>query len=164
MALTCGRFLRFLRSIFAPAATVIGFGLLLTWIFVLYQPIHGPGEQQRLGWQAWEPVSAPKIAVGTGSNTEDTGSVPASQPGNDNDVDWWNVTTQTSEPDTSSLPLDVWSPLLNHVTGCKLPFCSRANATDLTVCSDRNHRREMRVSASVGISMLSKIFSRGRCD
>ncbi|KAL5537002.1 DCR2 [Sanghuangporus sanghuang] len=114
MAITCGRFLRFLRSIFAPAAAVIGFGLLLTWMFILYQPINGPGELQRLGWQAWEPVSAPKIAVGTGSDAEDTGS---NQPGNDNDVDWWNVTTETSEPDTSSLPLDVWSPLLNHVTG-----------------------------------------------
>ncbi|EJD07471.1 Metallo-dependent phosphatase [Fomitiporia mediterranea MF3/22] len=118
MAIACGRFFRFLRAIFAPAATIIGFGLLLTWIFVLYQPIVGPGELQRLGWQAWEPVSDTKLASGTGSSAEEQSSVPGSDvPSNNDGVDWWNVSTQSTEPDTASLPLDVWSPLLNHVTG-----------------------------------------------
>lgn len=119
MALTCGRFLRFLRTILAPTATIVGFGLLLTWMFVLYQPINGPGEQQRLGWQAWEPLSNTKSVPGAGSSAEDTTSVPGSDlPDSGSGVDWWNVTGQESETDASSLPLDVWSPLLNHVTGC----------------------------------------------
>ncbi|KAJ3496764.1 hypothetical protein NLJ89_g10439 [Agrocybe chaxingu] len=32
-------------------------------------------------------------------------------------VDWWNVTQPENKVDASSLPLDVWSPLLPHDTG-----------------------------------------------
>ncbi|THH09733.1 hypothetical protein EW145_g1812 [Phellinidium pouzarii] len=104
--ITCGRFLRFLRSILAPASSIVAFGLLLTWMFILYQPNEGPGELQRLGWQAWESVSLTVPSTDSGAEESATEG-----------VDWWNVTSEDKQPDASSLPLDVWSPLLPHVTG-----------------------------------------------
>jgi hypothetical protein len=85
--------------------------LLLTFIFILYQPTHGPGSQQRLGWQAWDVItpsegdSQAEIPPASGSHN--------AQPG----VDWWNVTEPDDNVDTASLPLDVWAPLLPHDTG-----------------------------------------------
>ena len=117
MAITLSRFIRFIRSIFVPATVIIGFSCLLTFFFVLYQPTRGPGEVQRLGWQSWDVVAPSSLP-----------STPASSPlpGNpNNEVDWWNVTEPDANPvDTSSLPLDVWSPLLPHDTGCTFVlFC-----------------------------------------
>jgi hypothetical protein len=112
MAITIGRIIRFIRSIFVPATAIIGFSCLLTFFFVLYQPTRGPGEVQRLGWQSWDVVSP-----STASNP-----VASPLPGDhDTDVDWWNVTDPDANPvDSASLPLDVWSPLLPHDTGCML--------------------------------------------
>ncbi|TDL23728.1 Metallo-dependent phosphatase [Rickenella mellea] len=112
MALSIFRFFRSLRSMCLPMTTTILFACLLTWVFILYQPSLGPGWHQRLGWQAWEVVS---LRPGdTGSPTNQTGSSHESVP---EGVDWWNVTTQETQPDPTSLPLDVWSPLLPHDTG-----------------------------------------------
>ena len=108
--ITCGRIFRFLRSIFVPTATILAFCLLLTWMFVLYQPTEGPGELQRLGWQAWESVSNQSIIPQPGTDTEES---------NSDGVDWWNVTSETKPVDAASLPLDIWSPLLPHITGCE---------------------------------------------
>lgn len=33
-------------------------------------------------------------------------------------VDWWNVTVAEDKADSSSFPLDEWTPLLPHNTGC----------------------------------------------
>lgn len=97
----------------APTLTVMAFCLLLTWLFVLYQPTDGPGELQKMGWQAWDSVSF---------NTQ-PGSTPASEADTEEStpsgVDWWNVTARPKPIDTASLPLDIWSPLLPHVTGCE---------------------------------------------
>ena len=119
MALTCGRFFRFLKSILVPTGTILCFGLLLTWILVLYQPINGPGKQQRLGWQAWETISGENIATGSKTGATSSGSGNGAQD-NAGGVDWWNTTSGDNTVDASSLPLDVWSPLLPHVTGCEL--------------------------------------------
>jgi hypothetical protein len=94
------------------------FSLLLTWIFVLYQPSPGPGELQHMGWQAWELVSNPNkgsVDQHTSNGTVDSGSKTPVQEG----VDWWNVTVEDNGVDTTSFPLDKWLPLLPHDTGCK---------------------------------------------
>ncbi|KAG5647444.1 hypothetical protein DXG03_009374 [Asterophora parasitica] len=119
MAVTCARVFRTLRSVFVPVTAVVGFSLLLTWIFVLYQPSLGPGSIQKLGWQSWETVSLPSTPQSPvkGNTSTDLGtSIEADVP---EGTDWWNVTAPTSEDaaDSSSFPLDVWAPLLPHATG-----------------------------------------------
>ncbi|ETW79354.1 hypothetical protein HETIRDRAFT_64651 [Heterobasidion irregulare TC 32-1] len=107
MALTCSRFLRFLRSIFIPTTTIVGFSCLLTFFFVLYQPTRGPGDLQRLGWQAWDTISASAPYAGVGSTDAETGSAtPAG-----------DTSPPEGSADSASLPLDVWNPLLPHDTG-----------------------------------------------
>ncbi|KAF9005947.1 Metallo-dependent phosphatase-like protein [Cyathus striatus] len=98
----CFRIARALRSMCAPITTVIAFSCLLTWIFILYQPNPGPGLTQRVGWQSWEVVSVPPSSASTNvpSTSEPISDSPASE-----------------ALDLSSLPLDVWSPLLPHDTG-----------------------------------------------
>lgn len=109
---SCYRFFRALRSLCVPITTVIGFSLLLTWIFVLYQPSRGPGMVQRMGWQAWEVVSMNE-AADTKAGTTTLGNTTNTPEG----VDWWDVTESEDKVDNLSLPLDVWSPLLPHDTG-----------------------------------------------
>ena len=112
-------FVRAFNSTCTPIATVIGFSFLLTWVFILYKPSTGPGAIQRLGWQAWELITPPEettygsppsnvTVVTGGANTTDISE----------EVDWWNVTNTDEQLDSSSLPLDVWAPLLPHKTGC----------------------------------------------
>ena len=108
------RFVRFLRSICAPATAVIGFSFLLTFLFILYQPTRGPGSQQRVGWQAWDVISPPE----GGSQVEVTPTTGSSD--THGGVDWWNVTQPGEDSvDYASFPLDVWAPLLPHDTGRK---------------------------------------------
>lgn len=113
------RIFRFLRSIFVPTAAVIAFSSLLTFIFVLYQPTPGPGSIQRLGWQSWDVIMEPS------GNSEDvsldvSNGAPSASNDQDSGVDWWNVTeVNTGAADLSSLPLDVWDPLMPHDTGCR---------------------------------------------
>lgn len=119
MAASFARLGRFLRSIFAPTIAIFGFSCLLTFIFVLYQPHPGPGALQRLGWQSWDIVSDTARLASPGTTSEDLeGSV--SEPSYEG-VDWWNVTYPESEStyDPTSLPLDVWDPLMPHDTGCE---------------------------------------------
>ena len=108
------RFFRFLRSMCAPITACIGFSALLTFIFILYQPDHGPGISQKMGWQAWESISPSDAILQTTqpSTSTGTGALPEG-------VDWWNVTTPgEGSADSASLPLDVWAPLMPHDTGC----------------------------------------------
>lgn len=113
-----GRMSRFLRATIVPAGLVFSFSILLTFVFVLYKPGFGPGGVQRVGWQSWEPVFD-SSSVYSGSNSG-VGAVDEEQPAeDDSDVDWWNVTRPEGSADTASLPLDVWSPLLQHDTGCE---------------------------------------------
>ncbi len=117
MAITLSRFIRFIRSTCVPATAIIGFSCLLTFFFVLYQPSRGPGDIQRLGWQSWDVVS-PSPPSNRPSSANTSGHVDQQD-----DVDWWNVTDSSETPvDTTSLPLDVWSPLLPHDTGCTIFF------------------------------------------
>ena len=102
----------------APFTAVVAFSILLTVVFVLYQPTRGPGDLQKLGWQSWATVSsnpATNGKVNTGNTTQggDTGSgdVPEG-------TDWWDVEIPEPEIESSSLPLDVWDPLMPHDTGC----------------------------------------------
>ena len=118
---SCWRFFRALRSMCAPITTGIGFSFLLTWIFILYQPSSGPGLIQRVGWQSWDSISLPP----EGSTATGGASTPNKPSGGNTDVevpsgvDWWNVTdSQDTNFDSTSLPLDVWNPLLPHDTGC----------------------------------------------
>lgn len=121
MSKALGRLLRFIRSILFPATAIIGFSCLLTFFFVLYQPTRGPGDIQRLGWQSWDIVSPSATAdLPSGGNTP-----PPTSGDHNADVDWWNVTaSDTTNPvDSSSLPLDVWAPLLPQDTGCDYFIC-----------------------------------------
>lgn len=120
MAKAFGRFIRSIYSIFVPTTAIVGFSLLLTFFYILYQPTRGPGDVQRLGWQSWDIVS-PLPAADLPSNVNETENQPPPPPwDHDTDVDWWNVTApgSTSPVDSASLPLDVWAPLLPHDTGC----------------------------------------------
>lgn len=95
------RLFRFLRASCAPAAAIVGFACLLTFVFVLYQPTHGPGARQRLGWQSWDIVTQPQDGE------------PSSG---------WNLTTP--EEDAPSYPSDAWMPLWPHDTGRACPQSS----------------------------------------
>ena len=107
----------------APIATVIGFSLMLTYIFILYQPSRGPGIKQRMGWQAWAVVNFQPNASSNGGVSPSTGNSSIELP--PGGVDWWNVTKPEEKIDSANLPLDVWSPLLPHDTGCASSlFCS----------------------------------------
>ncbi|PPR01694.1 hypothetical protein CVT24_001522 [Panaeolus cyanescens] len=108
---TCFKFYRSLRSICTPLIVLVGFTLMLTYVFILYQPNVGPGMQQRMGWQSWTVISIPAnktSATPSQSHTDTTA---------DKSVDWWNVTSPAEPVDSSTLPLDIWSPLLPHDTG-----------------------------------------------
>ena len=124
MAKAIGRFIRSIHSIFVPTTAIIGFSCLLTFFFVLYQPTRGPGDVQRLGWQSWDTIS-PLPTADLPSGVNEAGNQPPPTSGDhDTDVDWWNVTVpgSTTAADSSSLPLDVWAPLLPHDTGCMASF------------------------------------------
>jgi len=102
---------RTLSAVCAPFATTAAILLLLTYIFVLYQPSFGPGGLQKVGWQSWD------LVIDTIKN-HSTGS-PATPASDDKPVDWWNVSSPDDTIDTASFPLDVWQPLLPYDTGRK---------------------------------------------
>ncbi|KAJ3540453.1 hypothetical protein NM688_g6225 [Phlebia brevispora] len=112
VAPTIARCGRFLSSIFAPASAIFG-----------------PGALQRIGWQSWDVVSStsstglasthsrPPPDYGTPSESVDI-DLPSSEDLPEG-TDWWNVTSpEDAMPfDPSSLPLDIWDPLMPHDTG-----------------------------------------------
>lgn len=101
----------------APFTAVLGFSILLTVVFILYHPTRGPGDLQKLGWQSWASIS-PKPATDGDAN-------PTMQNGNNGvppGTDWWDVETPEPEIESSSLPLDIWDPLMPHDTGCTCTF------------------------------------------
>ena len=116
----CAKAGRGLRSTCTPIFTVIAFSLMLTYVWVLYHPGRGPGLAQRMGWQSWEVVKVPSKLPSHPSSTETHTEGTSHKP--DTSVDWWNVTKPEEKFDSSSLPLDVWSPLLPHDTGCTYIF------------------------------------------
>lgn len=118
MAYTAYRFFRAIRSLCIPITAIVGFSCLLTFIFILYQPTPGPGIKQRLGWQSWDVVTMPNIDVHNNSTAAVTvGNSTGPNEHVDGGVDWWNVTNNKPAVDLSSLPLDVWAPLMPHDTG-----------------------------------------------
>jgi hypothetical protein len=147
MAIALGRFMRFIRSIFVPTAAIVGFSCLLTFFFVLYQPTRGPGDIQRLGWQSWDVISP--LSAENGSAGHETWEPPPTSGDHDAAVDWWNVTgpPSSSPSDSASLPLDVWAPLLPHVTGRMLLFLFFCSVFELNIYinSIRDRRRSMHV-------------------
>lgn len=86
------------------------------FIFILYQPNAGPGIVQRVGWQSWDVVGNSQ----TPSNVDTSTGI--SNPTVPDGVDWWNVTDTNVEVDSSSLPLDIWAPLMPHDIGCKSQY------------------------------------------
>ena len=130
MGYSTHRLSKVVRTTCAPFTAVLGFSVLLTIVFVLYQPTRGPGDLQKLGWQSWATVSSKSATNGkvatdntTTQDGDKTNSVP---PG----TDWWDVESPEPEVESSSLPLDVWDPLMPHDTGCmctvlcRSQFCS----------------------------------------
>ncbi|KAF9563975.1 Metallo-dependent phosphatase [Agrocybe pediades] len=110
---SCFRCFRAARSICAPVTTVIGFSLMLLYVFILYQPTRGPGIRQRLGWQSWDVVN-----INAAPQVKPPPELPSTDDSeNDSAVDWWNITQPEASIDYSSLPLDTWSPLLPRNTG-----------------------------------------------
>jgi hypothetical protein len=103
-----------------PFISVFVFALLLTFVFVLYQPSEGPGRSiQRIGWQSWD-------VIGEQPKTETLGPLPVDPGGTGTTnstlppgVDWWDVEKPAETTSSSTLPLDVWAPLLPHDTGSK---------------------------------------------
>ena len=119
MGFSAHRLSKVTRTTCAPFTAVLAFSVLLTVVFVLYQPTRGPGVLQKLGWQSWatvspDPVTDDNITTNNATKPEDdTGSngIPEG-------TDWWNVETPEPEIESSSLPLDVWDPLRPYDTGC----------------------------------------------
>jgi hypothetical protein len=112
------RFFRFMRSICVPMTAIICFSCLLTFVFVLYQPI--PAPPNRMGWQAYDTINnaAGQDTLSSGSSSGQSSSDGTTYTGVEG-TDWWNVSTPGAETtDSASLPLDVWAPLLPHDTGC----------------------------------------------
>lgn len=93
-------------------AAVVGFSCLLTFILILYQPSHGPGVSQRLGWQSWDVITMDNSQKPAISSTT---TAPTHL---EDGTDWWNVSSPIEKVDYASLPLDTWAPLLPHDTGC----------------------------------------------
>jgi hypothetical protein len=113
------RLFRALTSMSAKMVTMVGFSFLLTSIFILYQPSPGPGVIQRLGWQSWDIITMPTESTASANISTDLGAGSSNSSANSPEqVDWWNVTAPESKVDSSTLPLDVWAPLLPHSTGC----------------------------------------------
>ena len=119
MGFSAHRLSKIARTTCAPFTAVLGFSILLTVVFILYQPTRGPGDLQKLGWQSWATVS-PNSATNGKVATDNT-----TKPGDDTDsnnlpegTDWWDVETPEPEIESSSLPLDVWDPLMPYDTGC----------------------------------------------
>ncbi|KAK0203023.1 Metallo-dependent phosphatase-like protein [Desarmillaria ectypa] len=114
MAFSLRRLFLGLRSTCAPIMAIICFSLMLTYVFILYQPTPGPGIKQRIGWQSWDIVSMSESDLAAANSTTPTSGTDEDIP---DGVDWWNVTQGDATYDSSSLPLDVWGPLLPHDTG-----------------------------------------------
>ncbi|KAF5316200.1 hypothetical protein D9619_006271 [Psilocybe cf. subviscida] len=104
------------RHMCLPMTTVVGFSLMLLYIFILYQPTKGPGIKQRMGWQSWDVVNLSNKPASSSSSPNETVGSDLEHTGGSG-VDWWNVTTTDDKVDFASLPLDVWAPLLPHDTG-----------------------------------------------
>lgn len=118
MGFSVHRVFKVARTTCAPFTAVLGFSVLLTVIFILYQPTRGPGDLQKLGWQSWASIS-PRPATDDNVNIDNT-----TTPGDDTGpggvpqgTDWWDVEVPEPEIESSSLPLDVWDPLMPHDTG-----------------------------------------------
>ncbi len=91
-----------------PIACYVLFFLLLTFLF--YGKPRALGKLQHIGWQAFDIVSLNPV-------TTESPTKP-SVPTKGNSTDWWEVEDDGVEPPPTSLPLDVWNPLLSHHTGC----------------------------------------------
>ncbi|KAF9478252.1 phosphatase DCR2 [Pholiota conissans] len=117
VSFNCFKFFRGVRSICAPVTTVVGFSLMLLYVFILYQPTRGPGIKQKMGWQSYEVInlSGHPTPAKPSPSEGDLSTEPSTLPSG---VDWWNVTQPDDDKiDYSSLPLDIWSPTLPHDTG-----------------------------------------------
>jgi len=169
---TFWRFARFLRAIFAPLSTIIGFACLLTFIFILYQPTVGPGEIQQLGWQSWDVVSSYKEVPSQGDSTPTTSTGSATE-----DVEWWNVTTPEDQTfDSASFPLDVWAPLLPHDTGlseiaitrCMMPpslvgdLCAPTSTSEMDAIKGKWVRVDRDLNMQSGLWRLNIYYRRTR--
>ncbi|KAF8519664.1 Metallo-dependent phosphatase-like protein [Gautieria morchelliformis] len=166
------RVIRQLRATSAHIAAFILFSGLLTYIFILYQPTKGPGDQQQLGWQSWEIVSP-----NTGSQKPVEDAVSSSSPLN-NSTDWWDVeVNKESSLDTSSLPLTYWNPLLPHDTGlteiavtrCMIPpWYADVCWPKSTVADTSNKGKWVRVERNInwrsGPWYLNMYYRRTRCS
>ncbi|KAM6496960.1 Metallo-dependent phosphatase-like protein [Amanita muscaria] len=106
------RFVRGVGNALTNILTITGIGLLLTYVFILYQPTFGPGAIQKLGWQSWD-----VIVIGDSSDKPQTTTSDGHTSDDDKTVDWWNVTKPNQAVDTTSFPLDIWAPLLPHDAG-----------------------------------------------
>ncbi|KAF8325842.1 Metallo-dependent phosphatase-like protein [Cantharellus anzutake] len=105
MSIRLSHRLIFKRSL--PLTCYILFVLLLT--FYIYEKPRPLGKFQHIGWQAFDTITP---GVPAPSEPHDP-----SRPTNTSSVDWWDVVNDDSNVPPTSLPLDIWNPLLPHHTG-----------------------------------------------
>lgn len=103
-----------------PLIGVFLFSLALGYLFILNQLPAAPEAFRRISWQKWDVVSL----IGSSSNAP---SNPKPNTNGTNGEEWWQAEELDAgeAPASVSLPLDVWSPLLPHSTGCEslhIPF------------------------------------------
>ena len=129
MGFSTRRLSKVARTTCAPFTAILAFSILLTVIFVLYQPTRGPGDLQKLGWQSWASVSPKPATNGNVATNNTTTQNDNAGPGNvPPGTDWWDVETPEPEIESSSLPLDVWDPLMPHDTGCMCAVSIRSKS------------------------------------
>ena len=90
-----------------PITCYVLFVLLLSFLF--YAEPRALGSLQHIGWQAFDIVSLKPV-------TPQSPTTP-SGPTKGNSTDWWDLEDNNVEPPPTSLPLDIWNPLLSHHTG-----------------------------------------------
>lgn len=118
MGFSAHRLSKVARTTCAPFTAVLGFSILLTIVFVLYQPNRGPGDLQKLGWQSWASISPKPVTDGQVSiDNTTTQNGDSGSDGVPEGTDWWDVEAPEPEIESSSLPLDVWDPLMPYDTG-----------------------------------------------
>ena len=134
---------RFVKSMSGLISTFFGFAFILTSIFILQQPSPGPGVIQRLGWQSWDVITMPTQNYSSAESSNVSGTGSSDPPNGTEQVDWWNVTAPESGFDASTLPLDVWAPLLPHNTGCTSDDTVVQRNCLTRLFSVRNHYHQM---------------------
>lgn len=135
-----------LFRLIVPITLVFCFSLGFSYLFILSKAKFRTS--QKLSWQRWDVISLNadgSVPAGAGSGIGHGGH-------GGNGTEWWEKEELDAgdAPAGTSLPLDVWSPLLPHATGCKLLHWCRLNGLLSCFDSDRDCYSTMSATTRFG--------------